>query len=316
MFAKSSSTLNEDSLDQLAAVERTLGYLDLDEYPSPKTTGTFASKVANRQEYSNSTIDFAKIKNSDFGTSFLGSKSDFDFPPKIDSNSEFLCKTAFTESQINSGIAFPFLKPSVPLLIKVPTIPSPLGIQLPTAPSYSVAAEEQKWSESFESKTTLERDSYAEQSFPDSPTDCVSASRSLWIGNIDSTLGSDELYLIFSKFGVIESVRMLPEKECAFVNYAQLEDAILARDEMQGGRVGSCIVRIGYGKIDSNHDNQGMAPTKSLCKFNLIPGVGNIVPSTKPSDLEVLFGQFGQVESARVLVQSNNDIRLTKIADL
>jgi hypothetical protein len=58
---------------------------------------------------------------------------------------------------------------------------------------------------------------------------------------------------------------MLQEKECAFVNYMHVEDAIRAREEMQGGRVGNCIIRIGYGKTDAIHDTQGMQPTKSLC---------------------------------------------------
>lgn len=117
----------------------------------------------------------------------------------------------------------------------------------------------------------------------------------MWIGNIDSAIGNDELFTYFSPFGTIESIRMLQEKECAFVNFLNVEDAIRARDEMQGGRVGNCIVRIGFGKTEAIHENQGLQPTKSLW-------IGNIIPSTKPVDLEQIFSQFGQVESARVLV--------------
>lgn len=42
---------------------------------------------------------------------------------------------------------------------------------------------------------------------------------------------------------------MLPDKECAFVNYVWQEDAVHARSEMQGGRLGNCIIRIGFGKV-------------------------------------------------------------------
>ena len=96
---------------------------------------------------------------------------------------------------------------------------------------------------------------------------------------------------------------MLQEKECAFVNYVNVEDAIKAKEEMQGGRVGNCIVRIGYGKTEAIHDIQGTQPTKSLCNVKLMAGIGNIMPSTKPCDLETIFAAFGQVESARVLVR-------------
>lgn len=91
-------------------------------------------------------------------------------------------------------------------------------------------------------------------------------SRSLWIGNIDSAQTADELNQLFYKFGTIESIRMLPEKECAFVNYLSLDDALKAREAMQGSRIGNCIVRIGFGKTEAFHDAQGTNPTKSLCK--------------------------------------------------
>ena len=126
----------------------------------------------------------------------------------------------------------------------------------------------------------------------------IGPSRSLWLGNLDSSVSIEELSSIFSKFGVIESVRVLPEKECAFVNYCRVEDAILGRERMQGGRIGNCVVRIGFGKPESSHDTQGMSPTKSLW-------IGNLSDSTKPYDLEICFGKFGPVESARILTHKN-----------
>ncbi|KAJ3092152.1 hypothetical protein HK102_010276 [Quaeritorhiza haematococci] len=122
--------------------------------------------------------------------------------------------------------------------------------------------------------------------------------RSLWIGNVDPTLSPSDLLHLFSPFGAIESLRILPDKECAFVNYVRVEDAIRAKEEMQGGRVGNCIVRVGYGKAEAINDTQGMQPTKSLW-------VGNIPPTTDPAELEALFYPFGPIESARVLTHKN-----------
>ncbi|KAJ3367449.1 hypothetical protein HDU91_001415 [Kappamyces sp. JEL0680] len=125
-----------------------------------------------------------------------------------------------------------------------------------------------------------------------------SPSRSIWIGNLDTNLGSDDLGSIFVRFGAIESVRVLPEKECAFVNYVRLEDALDAKEQMQGARLGNCVVRIGFGKTDAIQDTQTMQPTKSLW-------VGNLAPNTKPAELELAFSKFGTVESARVLTHKN-----------
>lgn len=41
--------------------------------------------------------------------------------------------------------------------------------------------------------------------------------RTLWIGNVDTRVTSQDLLHYFSAYGPVESVRMLPEKECAFV---------------------------------------------------------------------------------------------------
>lgn len=94
--------------------------------------------------------------------------------------------------------------------------------------------------------------------------------RSLWVGNIDNTVTIDLLTQVFSVFGSIESVRLLVEKECGFVNFYQVEDAVRAKDEVltrMGGRIGGCIVRIGFGKADAAvTETNVLQPTRALCK--------------------------------------------------
>lgn len=153
-------------------------------------------------------------------------------------------------------------------------------------------------------------------------------SRSLWIGNIDATQSHSELWKLFGAFGPIESTRILPEKDCAFINFVHLEDALRAKEKMQGSRIGNCVIRIGFGKLETNDTNQGNQPTKSLCISSVlwcsssIIGVGNILPSVKPADLEKVFSKFGAVESARILVFHQYlsfayfSVRHTRIVDL
>lgn len=121
----------------------------------------------------------------------------------------------------------------------------------------------------------------------------TSPTRSLWIGNLDPTLSLSFLLQIFNPFGSIDSIRLLPEKECCFVNFDSVSDAVAARERMQGMKLGNCVVRIGFGKTEG--DGHVVQPTKSLW-------VGNILPHLKPTDLERIFSVFGPVESARILV--------------
>ncbi|WWC85976.1 uncharacterized protein L201_000847 [Kwoniella dendrophila CBS 6074] len=90
--------------------------------------------------------------------------------------------------------------------------------------------------------------------------------RSLWIGNLDVNATSEALFGVFSPYGAIESIRMLPEKTCAFVNFMEKTDAIRARDDVlnrMGGHVSALSetapVRIGFGKIDAAPNGPSMS---------------------------------------------------------
>lgn len=92
-------------------------------------------------------------------------------------------------------------------------------------------------------------------------------SRSLWIGNLNSATTGQELMHAFAPYGAIESLRLLPEKECGFVNFVELADAIQAREDVLGalnaklGKLGigpGGTVRIGFGKIDALPSHTGV----------------------------------------------------------
>ncbi|KAI9277775.1 armadillo-type protein [Sporodiniella umbellata] len=123
-------------------------------------------------------------------------------------------------------------------------------------------------------------------------------SRSLWVGNVDNTVTIEMLTQVFSMFGPIESVRLLLEKECAFINFFNIEDAIRAKEDVlthMGGRIGNSVVRIGYGKADAVVTETNVSqPTRALW-------LGNIPVNTTPSLLQSIFGGFGAIESIRIL---------------
>ncbi|KAI9474155.1 MAG: armadillo-type protein [Benjaminiella poitrasii] len=131
------------------------------------------------------------------------------------------------------------------------------------------------------------------------------ASRSLWVGNIDSSITIELLTHVFSSFGPVESVRLLADKECGFVNFFRAEDAMQAKEEVldrMGGRIGQCIVRIGFGKTTTVMEplttEQQQAATRALW-------VGHLAPHTTPTSLHAMFSRFGTIESVRVLSHKN-----------
>ncbi|KAI0080584.1 hypothetical protein K474DRAFT_211692 [Panus rudis PR-1116 ss-1] len=169
-------------------------------------------------------------------------------------------------------------------------------------------------------------------------TQMQTPTRSLWIGNLDSSVTSEQLIHVFAPYGAIESLRLLPEKECGFVNFVDQADAIRAKEDVLnrlGGDIGmpnGQTVRIGFGKADSapvapakganlnspgptspggaankGSANAGLAgldaqlqstPTRALW-------IGSIPSTTTPATILSVFSPYGAIESARVLTHKN-----------
>jgi protein JSN1 len=150
-------------------------------------------------------------------------------------------------------------------------------------------------------------------------------SRSLWIGNLDSTATKETLLTVFSPYGAIESLRLLPEKECGFVNFLDINDAIRAKDDVLnrlGGNIGlpnGQPVRIGFGKADSAPAQPAKTPASAApgggpttvggMEVQSTPTralwIGSIPSSTTPATILSLFAPYGPIESARVLTHKN-----------
>ncbi|KAF8061529.1 pumilio/RRM domain-containing protein [Lyophyllum atratum] len=162
--------------------------------------------------------------------------------------------------------------------------------------------------------------------------------RSLWIGNLDSAVTSEQLIHVFASYGAIESLRLLPEKECGFVNFVDQADAIRAKDDVLnrlGGNIGmpnGQTVRIGFGKADSapvapakgtptspGPTSPGAAPGKTAgpnsglgpmdAQLQSTPTralwIGSIPSTTTPATILSVFSPYGPIESARVLTHKN-----------
>ena len=141
---------------------------------------------------------------------------------------------------------------------------------------------------------------------PQQQQQSISGTKSLWVGNLDPTLTEDDLVREFERFGLVESLRLIPSKECAFVNYFETEDARKARDAMHGKLLGNMIIRVGYGKAASTSTldapmiesapcgNSGENPSRSIW-------VGQIGPEVDVDMLLGSFSAFGPIESCRIL---------------
>lgn len=147
----------------------------------------------------------------------------------------------------------------------------------------------------------------------------ISASRSLWLGSVDPTVTEQDIRQFFGPFGAIETIRMLPAQECAFVNYYSIEDAIRAKAAMQGITLGNLVLKIGFGKIDaltasgssiggapgSNPYGAGGSTTANGETISRSVWIGNIGPEVTAETIMERFNGFGPIESCRILDMKN-----------
>ncbi|GAA5928622.1 hypothetical protein JCM10213_002517 [Rhodosporidiobolus nylandii] len=151
--------------------------------------------------------------------------------------------------------------------------------------------------------------------------------RSLWVGNLDPKTSPAELQAVFAPYGAIESLRLIPEKECGFVNFVSVADAMRAKEDVLnrlGGQLTktSGLVRIGYGKAESTpaptapglvhpRSTVGGMVLASSADLNLQTQptralwIGSIPSTTTPNHLLAIFSSFGPIESARVLTHKS-----------
>ncbi len=81
------------------------------------------------------------------------------------------------------------------------------------------------------------------QVFEDSP------SPTLWVGNISASVDEDDLITIFSTFGEIESLRILHDRFCAFINYFEIAPAKAAKLALHETLIKGQSVVINYRKV-------------------------------------------------------------------
>lgn len=108
-------------------------------------------------------------------------------------------------------------------------------------------------------------------------------SRALWLGNIPSSTTVSSLNAIFEGYGPIESARVLTHKSCGFVNFENMDSAIIARSQLHNKELfpGAGPIRIGFAKAPSGNATPGVVISSSpdLASFGQTAQAGALRPS-------------------------------------
>lgn len=133
-------------------------------------------------------------------------------------------------------------------------------------------------------------------------------SRSVWLGNIHPDTSEPEIRQEFSGFGMIESVKILPHKNCAFVNFLDLNDAINAHAHTFGKILRGNELKAGWGKVEPVQEDRNMNTRPNSDKFTPCKNlwVGNLSERISEDELRHEFEgmmTFFNISSLKTLYQ-------------
>ncbi|XP_039033491.1 flowering time control protein FPA-like isoform X2 [Hibiscus syriacus] len=118
----------------------------------------------------------------------------------------------------------------------------------------------------------------------------VPTSSHLWVGNVSAETVDSDLTELFSKFGALDSVTAYSSRSYAFVYFKRVEDAMVAREALQGAT------------LHGNHLKIEFARPAKPCK-NL--WIGGISQTVSREELEEEFRKFGKIEDFKFLRDRN-----------
>jgi RNA recognition motif-containing protein len=131
-----------------------------------------------------------------------------------------------------------------------------------------------------------------------------STSRTVYLGNIPADTSAEEI-LGHVRSGQIESVRMLPEKNCAFISFLDSSsathfhsDAILKKLSIKGHDI-----KIGWGKPSSVPTSVALAVQQSGASRNVY--LGNLPEDITEQEIREDLGKFGPIDTIKMVREKN-----------
>lgn len=126
------------------------------------------------------------------------------------------------------------------------------------------------------------------------------SSRTVYLGNIPSETSAEEI-LGHVRSGQIESVRLLPDKNCAFISFLDgssathfHSDAILKKLSIHGQDI-----KIGWGKPAQVPSSVSLAVQQSGASRNVY--LGNLPESVTETELREDLGKFGPIDTIKIV---------------
>jgi RNA recognition motif-containing protein len=128
--------------------------------------------------------------------------------------------------------------------------------------------------------------------------------RTVYLGNVPSEAMAEEI-LNNVRTGPIESIRILPEKNCAFISFLDVPSAQIFHTDvsMRKLTIGGQEVKIGWGKPSSISASVMLAVQQNGASRNVF--LGNLPDDITREEIEEDLGKFGAIEHVKMIKEKN-----------
>jgi len=130
------------------------------------------------------------------------------------------------------------------------------------------------------------------------------ACRTVYLGNIPSEALAEEI-LNNVRTGPVESIRILPEKNCAFISFLDVPSAQIFYTDasMRKLTIGGQEVKVGWGKPSSISASVMLAVQQNGASRNVF--LGNLPEDIAREEIEEDLGKFGVIEHIKLIKEKN-----------
>lgn len=290
MHSESGSSIQASRLPHPLSKSSSADRLNGDQMSMPGGFSTDSVNHPNRRRINMPSINTGAPHGQDNGMSSPGIGYDMQFTPLLPS--QLLLGSPFQPGTPNA-----FASPNFPMhgFQQTPTSGNPLsptfgpnGLSSPTGfnPQYAT---------------------YYQQSSPTAtsplagtPGMIAGTSRTVYLGNIPPETSAEEI-LGHVRSGQIESVRLLPDKNCAFISFLDSSsathfhsDAILKKLSIRGQDV-----KVGWGKPSQVPTSVALAVQQSGASRNVY--LGNLSEDATEEELREDLGKFGPIDTVKIV---------------
>ncbi|KAA8898673.1 hypothetical protein TRICI_006490 [Trichomonascus ciferrii] len=145
---------------------------------------------------------------------------------------------------------------------------------------------------------------YPHHQYSSAPLDLDARSRTVYLGNVPNDTTPEEL-LNHVRSGVVESVKMVPEKNCAFISFLDHSsaahfhsDAILKKLSIK-----SHDIKIGWGKSNPISPTVQMAVSQDGASRNVY--LGNLPEDISAEQIHAELSKFGPIDTIKLIRDKN-----------